>query len=60
MLATDKKQRRGETVRLNVRIAPELHRQLRIRAAERCTTSQEIVSKLLREHLSAPVEKTEK
>ncbi len=54
-----------ETVRLNIKVDSELHRRLRVCAAERGTTSQEIVTELLRSNLAplrgtGETEKTEK
>lgn len=46
-----------ETVRLNIKVDSELHRRLRVCAAERGTTSQEIVTRLLRANL-APLRET--
>lgn len=51
MLATEK------TVRLNIKVNAALHRRLRVSAAERGTTSQEIVKRLLEANL-APLRKT--
>lgn len=57
MLATEE-----NDVRLNIRVDADLHRRLRTRAAERRTTSREIVAKVLREHLddTREAEKTKK
>lgn len=55
MLATEKTGR--QTVRLNIKVDTALHRRLRIHAAERGSTSQEIVTELLQSNL-APLSKT--
>ena len=47
MLATER-----ETVRLNIKVDSELHRRLRVCAAKRGTTSQEVVTELLRSNLT--------
>ncbi len=46
MLTTEK------TVRLNIKVDTDLHRRLRVSAAERGTTSQEIVTELLEANLA--------
>lgn len=40
-----------ETVRLNIKVDTDFHRRLRVSAAERGTTSQEIVTELLEANL---------
>ncbi len=47
MLATEKR-----TVRLNIKVDTDLHRRLRVSAAEHGTTSQNLVSRLLDANLA--------